>query len=180
MKKLVLVAILVFVSVVAVSALDFYVTPSANLNLGIGNYFRGASAGGQLFMDFGFLAIGLEVKADYDTAFGNFNVPIMLLLGWRSFWLGAGYTIGVTPMNVTDSSGTVVWAYGGFPNTYAMGFNLARIPAGPGAITIPIELSYTLNGPLNANDPIVQQLGAVAGFFLGLKASVGVGYEIKL
>jgi len=181
MKKLVLVLVLAVVSVAAVSALDLYVTPSVNLNLGINDYFRGGAAGGQLFMDFGFIALGLEVKADYDTAFGNFNIPMMLLLGFgRNFWLGAGYTLGVGSMQITDASGNALWQYGGFPNTFGLGFNIFRIPLGFGTLTFPAELTYTLNGAVDTSNPIVASLSGLVGFFLGLKASVGVGLEMKL
>jgi hypothetical protein len=181
MKRVTLILILIVVSVAAVPALDMYVTPSLNLNLGINNYFRGGSAEGQFFMDFKFLAVGLEVKADYDAAFGNFNIPVLLLVSYgRDFWLGAGYTIGVTPMTITDSSSSLAWGYGGFPNTYALGFNILRFPLGFGILVLTTEITYTVNSPVYATDAGVAAFAGLVGFFLGLQASIGVGLEMKL
>ncbi len=176
MKKLVLVLVLAVVSVAAVSALDFYVTPGVGFDLALNNYFRGVTGSAQTFMDFGFLAVGLEAKADYDSYFNNFNIPILLLVGWRNFWLGAGYTFSVTSMNV----GGYAWQYGAFPvpNVYALGANILRFPVSFGAILLQSEISYTLNGPVVSSG--YAGFDALAGFLFGLKAYVGVGLELKL
>jgi hypothetical protein len=180
MKRLVLVIILSILSLTAVSASGFYVTPSAAVNVGIGNYLRGGAVAGQAFYDFGFIAVGLEVKADYDVGFNVFNVPMMLLIGFgRDFWIGAGYTLGIGSPSITGTNGTAIpWTYGGFPNTYALGVNVFRLPLPFGALLVQSEINYTVNSPVNAADSA--GLGMLIGALAGLKGSVGVGVEMKL
>jgi hypothetical protein len=184
MKKLVLLVVLLGVmSVAAVSALGLYVTPGVDLNIGVNNIVKGGDAGGQLFLDLGLIAVGLEAKADYDATFNVANFPVLLLVGLgRNFWVGAGYTIAaVAPFILgTDGVTHILWEYGGFPNTYALGANIFRIPTLIGGLVFQTELSYTLNGLSNPTDPLSASVGQLIAIFAGLKWSVGVGLELPL
>ncbi|HET6487870.1 MAG TPA: hypothetical protein VFH83_15690 [Spirochaetia bacterium] len=185
MKKCVVVLLLLAVAVTAVQAQadkgpGFYVIPSAALAVGVNNYLRGGEAVCQALYDIGFLSLGVEVKADYDLTFNVFNVPMLLVVGFgRNFWLAAGYTLPAGSPSLTGTSGPIAWQLGGFPNTYEIGLNVLRFPTGIGTITIPTTISYTVNGPTNANDPLFQALGMLVGALAGLKATVGVGLELK-
>jgi hypothetical protein len=120
-------------------------------------------------MDFGPIAFGLEAKGDYDAAFSNLSVPIMLLVGFhRDFWLGLGHTVGVTPMSIT-ASGNTVHGYEVFPNTLAMGFGTFRIPLGFGTLLFLIELICTYYLTSTHTE-----------LLFALKASIAVGLEMKL
>ena len=182
MKKLVLVLLLAVASVAAVSAAGFYVSPSADVNVGINNYLRGASLGGQAMFDIGFLALGVEVKAEYDATFRVVDFPLLVILGFgRDFWLGAGYTIPVGDPSLLDANGaSLPWELGAFPNTYALGVNFLRVPVPFGAILVHSEISYLVNGPVDATDPLVVGLGQIIGVLVGIKGSAGVAVELKL
>ena len=185
MKKCVVLLVLLTVAVSAAQAQadkgpGFYVIPSAALAVGVNNYVRGGEAVCQALYDIRFLSFGVEVKADYDLTFNVFNVPMLLVLGFgRNFWFAAGYTLPAGAPSLTGSSGAIPWQLGGFPNTYEIGLNILHFPTAIGNITIPTTISYTVNGPVNADDPLVQALGMLLGALAGLKATVGVGLELK-
>jgi hypothetical protein len=181
MKRILMVLFLVVLAVSAVQAQGLYVIPSASVDLGIGNYFRGGAAACQAVYDFG-LAVGLEVKADYDTLFNVFNVPVLLTIGiGRGFWIGAGYTIAAgSPYLLANDGSHVPWKVGAFPlpDTYEIGANLFSIPVGIGNLTFPTTISYTMNQAVT-NDAAAQAVSQLFGVFFGLKATIGIGLEIK-
>ncbi len=181
MKRVLLVVFLVALGVSAVQAQGLYLIPSASVDLGTNNYFRGGAATAQVIYDFG-LGIGLKVQADYDLTFSIFDVPVLLTLGvGRSFWIGAGYTFAMGSPTLLINNSPVAWKVGSFPipDTYEIGANLFSIPVGIGSLTFPATISYTMNGPVNANDPLSQTIGGLIGFLVGLKATIGVGLELK-
>ncbi len=180
MKRILVVVFLIVLAASAVQAQGLYVIPSASVDLGINNYFRGGVAAVQCIYDFG-LGVGLEVKADFDTMFNVFNIPILLTLGvGRTFWVGAGYTIAAGSGYVVGSGGNIPWKLGDFPipNTYEIGANILAIPVGIGNLTFPLTISYIVNGPVT-NDALAQAFLSVAGFFMAFKATIGVGLELK-
>ncbi len=181
MKRIWMVVLLVVLAASAVQAQGLYIIPSASVDLGTNNYFRGGAATVQAIYDFG-LAIGLEAKADYDLTFSVFDVPVLLTIGvGKGFWIGAGYTFAVGSPTLLINSTAVAWKVGNFPipDTYEIGGNLFAIPVGIGTLTFPTTISYTMNGPVNASDPLSQSLGSLIGFLVGLKATIGVGLELK-
>jgi hypothetical protein len=178
MKKVLPVLAFCVASVAVVSAAGLYVTPSADLSSGFGvsNYLRGGSVGGQALYDFGFIALGVDARADYDLAYNVFNIPLMLIVGFgRDFWLGVGYTIplGSPSLRATDGS-LAAWTFGGFPNTWAMGANIVRLPLPFGALLLRSQISYIVTYPAG------QEYGAFDGMFIGFKAAVGIGLEMTL
>jgi hypothetical protein len=175
MKRAFLVLCLCFLSLGSVFAAGFYVSPSLSLDLGSENYFRGVNAGGQAMYDFGGIALGVEVKADYDMWFNVFNMPCMLIVGFgRDFWIGAGQTFALGAPEI----GGVAWKFGAFPNTYALGVNIIRFPLPFAALLVQSEISYTLNGAVDSEG--MYGLDILVGIIAGLKATAGVGMEFKL
>jgi len=178
MKRLLLVWVLCSLALTSASARGLYVTPSASLDVAVDNYLRGVSVCGQAFYDFGGIALGVEVKTDYDTLFNVINFPVTFLLGFgRDFWLGVGYTMPASAPEVIGANGiSHPWAYGGFPNTYAMGVNVFRLPFPFGALLAQSEISYTLNTSTDLAN--TDSFGMLASFLYGLKGYIGVGLEL--
>jgi hypothetical protein len=175
MKRFVLVLSLCLLSLGSAFAMGFFVTPSLSLDLGSQNYVRGGCAGGQALFDIGGLAIGVEVKADYDAWFNVFNVPCMALVGFgRDFWIGVGQTLAVGAPNV----GGAAWRFGAFPNTYALGVNVLRLPLPFAELLVQSEISYTLNGAVDSAS--MGGIDMIVAILTGLKATAGVGLELKL
>jgi hypothetical protein len=175
MKRFVLVLVLCIVTISTSFAAGFYATPALSLDLGSNNYFRGVNLGGQAMYDLGGLALGVEVKADYDTWFSVFNMPLMLIVGFgRDFWIGAGYTVALGSPNVLGAA----WQLGGFPNTYALGVNVIRLPLSFADLVVQSEISYTVNGAVDSSG--MYGLDILAAVIYGLKATAGVGLEFKL
>jgi hypothetical protein len=175
MKRFVLILVLCVVAVSTSFAAGFYVTPSLSADLGSSNYFRGFNLGGQAMYDLGGIALGVEVKADYDTWFGVFNMPLMLIVGFgRDFWIGAGYTVALGTMDI----GGYDWQFGGFPNTYALGVNVFRLPLPFAELVVQSELSYTVNSAVDSAE--FGGLDILVAILYGLKATAGVGLEFKI
>jgi hypothetical protein len=95
--------------------------------------------------------------------------------------VGAGYTITAGSPYLVSGTSNVPWQLGALPvpNTYEIGANVFSLPLGVGTLTFPATISYTLNGPVNATDPLSQSLGSLIGFLVALKATIGVGFELK-
>jgi hypothetical protein len=181
MKKRALVLCLVVLAAAAVGAQGLYVTPSAALCVGVNNYLRGGEVVGMTVFDIGFLAVGIEAKADYDMTFNIANFPLLAIVGFgRNFWVGVGYTVPVGAPSLISSGSSIQWQLGTFPNTFELGGNVLSIPIGIGNLTIPSTISFTTSSPINTSDPLVVSMGALISALAGLKATVGIGLEFKV
>lgn len=184
MKKILASLVLGLALVAAVSAAKaepgLYVTPVAQLDLGLGNYFRGGGLSAQAIYDIGGIGAGLEVKFDYDSGFSNANIPVFAVLSFGpSFYLMAGQTIGLgNPTLVLDSTHSLSYTYGSFPNTYGLGFKAARIPLGFAKLAIGSELFYTV--ATSTDTSAVSPVYNLIAMFAGIKANLFAGLEFKL
>ena len=181
MKKL-LIALSLCFSVAAFAAAEagFFVTPEVEVQVGIGNYFRGGAVGCQAIFDIGGIGAGIEAKFDYDSSFANANVPLFVVLSFTpSFYLMAGQTFGLGVPALTGDSGTKInYAYGALPNTYGLGYKFIRFDIGFAKLAIGTEIFYTV---MNSTDPdeTAALIGDIFAVFTGLKANVYGGLEFK-
>jgi hypothetical protein len=181
MKKLVIVLSLCFaVTAFAAAESGFFVTPEAELQVGIGNYFRGAAVGCQAIFDIGGIGAGIEAKFDYDSGFSNPNVPLFVVLSFTpSFYLMAGQTFGFGVPILDGGDGTRLnYVYGALPNTFGLGCKVLRLDIGFAKLAIGTEIFYTVMRSTET-DETTALVGNLYSMFAGLKANVYGGLEFK-
>ena len=90
----------------------------------------------------------------------------------------AGQTIGLgNPSLVLDATHFASYTYGAFPNTYGMGFKVARVPLGFAKLAIGSELFYTVATSTDTS-PISPVYNFIA-MLAGIKANLFAGLEFK-
>jgi len=179
MKKTILALCLgAAIAIGSVSAEDgFHIKPMAALDLGLGNYFRGVSGGGQVSFGLGGFWIGIEPKVEYDAAYSIAAIPVTLDLGiGDNFWLMAGTTLGPNP-SISGNALVIPMQYSGFLNTFGLGLNWLNFSVSIAKLSLFTELTYTLTQAVNSADVVSNAIGSLASTFLGLKAYVGVGLQ---
>jgi hypothetical protein len=181
MKKFLALLATAFIVVSALSANPgVKVSPFAAIDVGVNNYIRGGSAGGQLLYDFGGLALGLEAKFGYDMTYNNAHVPLLAVLGLGpDFYILAGQTFGLGDPYLKGSDGSVWnYRYAGLLNTYGLGIKYLRTDLGFGSFAVGNEISYTSATPVTG-DPTVAAFGMLGAVLAGLKAEVYGSVELS-
>jgi hypothetical protein len=155
-----------------------YLNGGVSINAGVdgSNWFRGYSASGRVYLDLIGLTAGIEVKADMDTAWGNFaSFPVLLTVGLgRDFWVMAGQTIYTGDPTLVANGVTTSFDKNLFPNTIGLGFNIFSIDLGFLRILPYVEALYVapvsiLSASFDAKDILA-----------GLKIYLGGSVELKL
>ena len=179
MKKIAFCVLLVFIvmpfTAVAAEEGNFIIRPFAGVTLGSENWLRGAGAGVQAKFKLAFLYPGAQAAIEYDAGFAVVELPIFVVLGLgRDFWFMGGWTIPFGTPTLLGAAG-VIYELG---PTFGLGFNWFPLDLGPGTLKPYTEISYVVANP-SAGDPLIEGLGFLAGILLGLKAQIGVSYELS-
>jgi hypothetical protein len=185
MKKRAVVLLLIAVmglSVASAGGIGLTLRGQAAATVGIENYFRGGAVGGQVVYSlFGFLPIGLEAYAEYDTWFHVFQVPVNFVLG-RYFQILVGVVLPLGDPHIEgDVSSALSYAYGGFPNNFGLGVNIPFTGRGkPLTIDGYAEVTYTLAHPVGSTSDLEEAFGSLVGVLMGLKGYVGIAVSFNL
>lgn len=183
MRKRILVLLLagVMAASAAQAEVGLTVRGQAAATLGLSNFLRGGAVGGQvIYRLFGFLPIGIETYAEYDTWFNVFQIPVNLVLG-KNFQLLVGVVIPLGEPEVKSEAGTLYkYSFATFPNNFGLGVHLPIVGRNePLTIDLYSEITYTLSTPVTESD-VDAIFGSLIGALMGLKAYVGVAVGLNL